>query len=339
MNSENKKCLITGGASFIGSHLAERLVKNGVKVRIADDLSSGNLLNLSSIRNDIEFYKGDLREFNFALKATKGVETVFHLAADHGGRGYIDTHPANCTRNMALDNIVFMASEKNNVEQIVFTSSACVYPQNIQENKVLLREDMVSFDRPDGTFADGEYGWAKLMGELSLKAYFTQYGIKSAIVRLCTGYGPRENESHAIIALIAKSFIRQPKFEIWGKGEQSRGFTYIDDIVNGIILAAKNISDGTAVNIGTDEFITINQVADEIFKIVGWYPEEGIKYLKNKPVGVKHRALDFSYSESRIGWKPKVRLKEGLTKTIDWYFQNKSQSEIRKNLESLLKKR
>jgi len=339
MKLNNRKCLVTGGASFIGSHLVESLLEKGAKVRVADDLSSGKITNLSAVESEIEFMQGDLRHIDFARKATADYDVVFHLAADHGGRGYIATHPANCAGNMALDNIVFECAVKNDAEQITFASSACVYPTNIQEEKQLLFEDMVDFSKRGGAFADEEYGWAKLMGEMSLRAYHKQYGVKAASARLSTAYGPRENETHALVALIAKAFIKQSPFEIWGTGEQTRGFTYVQDIVNGLILAAEHVEDGSAVNLGTSEYISLNRVADEIFKILNWYPADGIKYLTGKPVGVLHRALDGGYLQKHCGWSPQTSLEEGIEKTVKWYVENHDPQEVEARLSTLLMSR
>ncbi len=339
MSWKYNKCLVTGGASFIGSHLVEALLQKGIEVRVADDLSSGRLSNLDSVQSDIEFMEGDLRYIDFARTASLGCDAVFHLAADHGGRGYIATHPASCAVNMALDNIVFDAAVKNEVKQITFASSACVYPTDIQEAKQLLCEDMVDFKKRGGAFADEEYGWAKLMGELSLRAHHKQYGVKAASVRLSTAYGPRENESHALVALIAKAFIKQSPFEIWGTGEQTRGFTYVKDIVNGLILAAEHIKDGSAVNVGASNFISLNKIAEEIFKVMDWQPENGIRHLIDKPVGVIHRALDGSYASHKIGWVAETTLKEGIKKTIEWYISTHNLKEVKAQLSTLLMQR
>ena len=339
MNWKYHKCIVTGGASFIGSHLVESLLEKGAQVRVADDLSSGKISNLSSVISEIEFIKGDLKYIDFAEKATAGCDVLFHLAANHGGRGYITTNPANCSGNMALDNIVFECAVKNDIEQIIFASSACVYPTDIQEEKQLLFEDMVDFNVRGGAFADEEYGWAKLMGELSLQAYHKQYGIKAASARISTAYGPRENESHAIIALIAKAFIKQSPFEIWGDGEQTRGFTYVQDVVDGLILACEYIEDGTAVNVGTSEYISLNRVSEEIFKAIDWYPPSGIKHLVDKPVGVLHRALDGSYAKRRTGWVPKIFLAEGIKRTVEWYISNRDSDDVAARLDTLLMQR
>ncbi len=333
---QHTQCLVTGGASFIGSHLVEELVRLGANVRVADDLSSGKLSHLTDVHDDIEFLEGDLRDIGFASKAVRGCEHVFHLAADHGGRGYIHAHPANCAVNMALDNIVFHTAVRSGVGTITYASSACVYPTDIQMEQQRLNEDMVSFERPGGAFADETYGWAKLMGELSLKAHQQQFGISAASARISTAYGPRENESHAVIALIAKAFIEQSPFEIWGDGEQTRGFTYVEDVVAGLLRAGERITDGSAVNIGSSEFISLNRIAGVIFREIKWEPPDGIHHQKHKPGGVKHRALDGTYAESQLGWKPEVSLEEGLRRTINWYFTTHDKQQVARDLERAL---
>lgn len=339
MSLKHDKYLVTGGASFIGSHLVESLLLKGGQVRVADDLSSGKLSNLAHVWSDIEFMEGDLKSIDFARKATSGCHAVFHLAADHGGRGYISTHPANCAGNMALDNIVFSAAVESGLNHITFASSACVYPPDIQEYKRLLTEDLVNFRERGGAFADEEYGWAKLMGELSLMAYHKQYGIGAAAARISTAYGPRENESHALVALIAKAFIRQSPFEIWGDGEQTRGFTYVTDVVEGLLLCSEHIADGTAVNVGTDEFISLNRIASEIFKVMGWHPADGVRHLVDQPVGVMHRALDGTLARKKTGWTARTSLDEGVKETIKWYVANHCPEDVKKTLEYKLKNR
>lgn len=326
---------MTGGASFIGSHLVEALVKEGAHVRVADDLSSGKLINIKAVSSDVEFMKGDLKRWDFAIKSSKGCEVIFHLAADHGGRGYIEGNPASCAFNMALDNIVFETAIKNGVEQITFASSACVYPTDIQKKKIRLKESFVDLEIKGAAFADNEYGWAKLMGEMSLRAIHRQYGIKTAAVRIFTAYGPRENETHAIIALIAKAFIKQSPFEIWGNGKQTRNFTYVDDIVNGLVLACEHINDGTAVNAGISDFIDLNTAAQAVFDIMGWYPKK-IKHSTGKPVGVTHRAADISFAEEITTWQPKYSFNEGLRRTMEWYAEHKDPVSVKANLSHLL---
>ena len=234
----DERVLVTGGASFIGSHLVEDLLAAGAQVRVADDFSSGEPANLAAVRDEIELVEGNLKHAAVANEATSGIDTVFHLAAIHGGRGFIANYPADCATNMALDNTVFEQAVANGVDRISFASSACTYPTDIQRDRRRLREEMVSFDERGGAYADETYGWAKLMGERSLQAFEEQYDVDASIVRIFTAYGPRENETHAIIALLAKAYARQQPFEIWGDGEQTRNFTYVRDITRALRLAA-----------------------------------------------------------------------------------------------------
>lgn len=351
MNLKGKEVLVTGGASFIGSHLVDKLINLGATVRVADDFSSGRLENLeykflekkAGVWNceNLVVYRGDLKNKVFVRSILEGIDVVFHLAALHGGRGYIDTHPADCCTNMALDQLVFEEANKAGVGKVCFASSACVYPSNLQKStgsNYLLKEGDADPFVQDKAFADLEYGWAKLMGEMALKAYHKQYGLKTSSVRIFTAYGPRENETHAIIALIAKAFVRMDPFEIWGTGEQDRNFTYVSDIVDGLILAAETIDDGTAVNAGRDDRITLNNAAEIVFELVGWHPET-IKHDLSKPQGVASRAADLTVSNKLLGFKPKISYKEGFERTIEWYFKNKRVEDVRAKLVTLLMER
>ena len=338
MTFEGERILVTGGASFIGSHLVEELVAMGADVRVADDLSSGTPENLGAVADDVDLREGNLKHWEFAEEATADVDRVFHLAADHGGRGYIANFPANCATNMALDNIVFETAVQNGVEKITFASSACVYPTDIQQERRRLEEDMVSFEERGGAYADESYGWAKLMGELSLQSFHEQYGVDASAVRIFTAYGPRENETHAIIALIAKAFAEQDPFQIWGDGEQTRNFTYVDDIVSALLLANERITDATPVNAGIPDYISINQVVETIFDYMDVEPPE-MDYMTDKPVGVRHRAADTTRAEELLGWEPEYSLEEGLAETIDWYVENHEKENIRASLETLLHER
>ncbi|WP_435079436.1 NAD-dependent epimerase/dehydratase family protein [Halococcus sp. AFM35] len=330
--------LVTGGASFIGSHLVEDLVAADANVRVADDLSSGEPKNLEAVTDDIELVEGNLKHWEFANEATTGIDTVFHLAADHGGRGYISNYPANCATNLALDNIVYETAAENDVDRICFASSACTYPTDIQQERQRLREDMVSFDERGGAYADEMYGWAKLMGERALQAYQEQYDIDTSAVRIFTAYGPRENETHAIVAFMAKAYAGQDPFEIWGDGEQTRNFTYVKDITRALRLAAENITDGTAVNAGISRYVTMNEAVEYIFDYLGWEPD-GIAYMTDKPEGVRHRAADTTRAEELLGWEPEYTVEDGIKNTLDWYVDDRDEEYVRENLETLLHER
>jgi UDP-glucose 4-epimerase len=327
----NHAALITGGASFIGSHLAEVLVDAGAVVTVADDLSSGELKNLAAVQSRVRFLKGDLREPEFAKSACDGQDIIFHLAASHGGRGYIDTHPVECANNMLLDHAVFAAAAGASATKIVFASSACVYPTNLQSDKdscVLLREVDANFEEPGRAFADGEYGWAKLMGELQLRAFCKQFGLSGIVCRIFNAYGERENESHAVIALIAKAAARLDPFPIWGDGLQTRNFTYVQDTVTGMALAGATLDGFDVVNIGTDVHYTIFDLIREIFSYMRWEPGK-IQRQVEKPVGVNSRAADVTKCRDRLGWVPTHSLTEGIRRTVDWYLSSSKDRDYR----------
>jgi len=315
---------------------------------VADDFSSGKLSNLEYplkekgrgiwMWKNLTVREGDLKDKRFTRGVVKDVDIIFHLAALHGGRGYIQTYPAECCTNMILDQLVFEEAAKAGVNRICFASSACVYPSYLQMEEgssYLLKEvDADPFVR-DKAFADLEYGWAKLMGEMALRAYHRQYGMKTSSVRIFTAYGPRENETHAIIALIAKAFVKMDPYVIWGTGEQDRNFTYVQDIVDALMLAGEKIEDGLAVNGGRDDRITINEAAELIFDIMGWRPNE-IKHDISKPQGVYSRAADLTNARKILGWKPKISYIKGFEKTIQWYLAHKDAKEVNSNLNKLL---
>jgi UDP-glucose 4-epimerase len=317
----SRPVLVTGGASFIGSHLAELLVEAGADVTIADDLSSGRTENLAAIAGRHKLLVGDLRSEAFAREACTGQEVVFHLAAAHGGRGYIETHPVECMNNMTLDHTVYAAAAAAGARKIVFASSACVYPTNLQADeadRLLLREEDANFDDPGRAFADGEYGWAKLMGELQLGAFHKQYGLDGIACRIFTAYGERENETHAVIALIAKAVARLDPYPIWGNGLQTRNFTYVGDTAMGLALAGARLTGFETINVGSATHHTVMELVEEIFAHLDWRPAE-IQLELDKPVGVKSRAADVTKSESLLEWSPRTSLAEGVARTTDWY--------------------
>jgi nucleoside-diphosphate-sugar epimerase len=339
---KNKRVLVTGGASFISSHLVEKLVKLGADVLVADNLSSGKKENLNDVSPQITLHVGDLRDRSFADFVMKNVDIIFHMAACHGGRGYIATHPADCSSNMVLDGIVFDAANKAGVERVCFASSACVYPKSLQsrernlgDNRILLSEDMANPFVESKAFADEEYGWAKLMGEMVLKAYHKQYGLKGVSCRIFTAYGPRENETHAVIALLAKAFVQMDPYEVWGTGEQDRNFTYVEDTVEGLIRATARIEDVSPINIGTSEHIKIKDVVSKIFEYTGFRPKK-VFFDTSKPEGVFSRAADLTRVRKLLNWEPEVSFDDGLKRTIEWYRSITDKNEVSKRLHTLL---
>jgi UDP-glucose 4-epimerase len=342
---------VTGGASFIGSHLVDTVLQQGAFVTVADDFSSGKLSNLEYnftkpsskvwTSQNLIVRQGDLKDKQFTQSVLQDVDIVFHLAALHGGRGYIDTHPAECCSNMTIDQLVFEETWKAGIDRLCYASSACVYPAFLQEqagSTYLLKENDADPFQRDKALADLEYGWAKLMGEMAIHAYHREYGMKTSAVRIFTAYGPRENETHAIIALIAKAFTGMDPFIIWGTGEQDRNFTYVQDIVDAMLLAAEKIHDGSSVNAGREDRLTINDAANLVFEIMNWYPKT-IKHDISKPQGVASRAADLTKARRVLDWSPKTSYQEGFTKTIQWYVQTHDREEVHANLDTLLMER
>jgi nucleoside-diphosphate-sugar epimerase len=331
--------LVTGGASFIGSHLVDALVERGARVRVVDNLTSGSQANLAShLRaGTVEFQQADLSEAGAAIRAVDGQSIVFHLAADHGGRGYVDLHQAACARNLMLDGMVFDACRVAHVDKVVFASSGCVYPNHLQRDPdeiLYLTEDLVGppYD------ADNMYGWAKLMGEMTLRAYGTEWGLRSASCRYFTVYGDRGHENHAVIAMIARAFVRQDPFVVWGTGEQIRNWTHVSDIVSGTILAAEHIDDGTAVNIGTMERTRVRAAAEEVLRYTGHRAD--IELRPEMPTGPMNRVADNALAQKLLGgWKPEVQFVDGLHRTIDWYFSSKDRDTVARTLKDRLTER
>src|SRR6266705_1008161 len=333
-----KLVLVTGGASFIGSSLVDQLLARGAKARVVDDLTSGRLENLREHlgNNTLEFRQADLREPGVARAAMQGVDTVFHLAADYGGRGYVELHQAGPASNFFLDGLVFAEALKAKVKKVVFASSGCVYPNFLQSDvkkEIYLTEDLTKGPKD----ADNMYGWAKLMGEFTLQAYCKEHGMKAASCRYFTVYGPRGVENHAVIAMIARAFLRQNPFEVWGDGTQIRNWTYIDDIVRGTILAGEKIDDGTAVNLGTMERIRVIDAARMVCEFTGHKAE--IKLRPDMPTGPLNRVADNSLAKKLLGWEPKVHFRDGLRRTIDWYYSTRDKEEVKRNFGRMLTER
>ena len=330
--------LVTGGASFIGSHLVDALVAAGARVRVVDNLSSGKLANIRRHVDSgtIEFARADLLDSQVQRQAVAGIHTVFHLAANHGGRGYVDLHQADCATNLLLDGAIFRASHLAGVEKVVYASSGCVYPDHLQTNaaeRLYLSEDQVGPPYE----ADNMYGWAKLMGELSLRAYHRDHGLKSVSCRYFTVYGPRGHENHAVMAMIARAFIRQNPFEVWGSGRQVRNWTYVSDIVAGTLRAAARIDDASAVNLGTRERIRVIDAVQQVLNFTGHRPE--IRLRQDMPTGPMNRVADTSLAEELLGWTPQMRFADGLRTTIDWYVRTHRREKVSARLPHLLTER
>jgi nucleoside-diphosphate-sugar epimerase len=232
--------------------------------------------------------------------------------------------------------LIFWEAVRAKVQKVVFASSGCVYPNFLQSDihkEVFLTEDLTKGPND----ADNTYGWAKLMAELTLQAYHKEHGLKAASCRYFTVYGPRGVENHAVIAMIARAFLKQDPFEVWGDGTQIRNWTYIDDIVSGTIAAGEKIDDGTAINLGTMERIKVIDAAKMVMEFTGHHAE--IKLLPKMPTGPLNRVADNSLAKKLTGWEPKVPFREGLKRTIDWYYKDRDRAHVEKIFKKMLTER
>jgi len=326
-----KNIIVTGGASFIGSNLVELLLALNSKIKVIDDFSSGSPDNLLG-KDEVDLVQDDLRNIDVAQKLIRNAEVVFHLAAIHGGRGFIEKYKQEMLANLAIDNNVFSAGLENGITNMVHASSACAYPITLQESEVsrnLLSESQASMEKPEHSFADGVYGWTKLIGEYQLQNHCTDKGMRGRSARIFTAYGERENESHAAIALIAKALLKADPYPIWGNGQQTRNFTHVAETALGLaFLGADETGPSFDVfNIGTSEHIKVIDFVEEIFKQTNWAPAM-IDFQLDKPTGVASRASNNDKILAKFGWSPSIGISEGLARTIGWYrsLQNKPKS-------------
>ena len=332
---KDKAVLVTGGASFIGSHLVDALVAKGARVHVVDNLSSGKLPNIQGYidQRSVQFIHGDLLDPVVVSKSVRNIEIVFHLAANHGGRGYVDLRQVECSTNLILDGLLFREALRAGVQKIVYASSGCVYPNHIQTNpkeEKYLTEELVGppYD------ADNLYGWAKLLGELTLRSYYQQHSLKSVSCRYFTVYGPRGKENHAVLAMIARAFIGADPFEVWGTGEQIRNWTYVSDIVSGTLLAGEKIDDASAVNLGTMERIRVVDAVKMILEFTGH--KASLQFRPEMPTGPLNRVADNGRAKMLLGWKPQVVFREGVKKTIDWYYKERNKDVVQSELADIL---
>jgi GDP-D-mannose 3',5'-epimerase len=309
------KVLVTGAGGFIGHHLVSYLKSFGYWVRGVDI----KYPDYGATDAD-EFELLDLRRWENCLRATKGVEEVYALAADMGGMGFISAHHAQILHNNSLINIHTLdAARENGIKRYLYTSSACIYPEYKQTdtNVVPLKEEDAYPAQPQDA-----YGWEKLIAERLCAHYREDYGMATRIVRFHNIFGPwgtwdggREKAPAAMCRKIAIAKLTgKHEIEIWGDGEQTRSFCLIDDCVKGIYkLMRSNYAE--PLNLGQDRMVSINQLADMIAEIAG------IPIVKKHvpgPQGVRGRNSDNTRLREVLGWEPEISLEEGLKRTYFW---------------------
>jgi nucleoside-diphosphate-sugar epimerase len=321
-NSE--RILVTGAGGFIGHHLVTRLRSEGHWVRGVDIKEPEYEASAAH-----EFELLDLREFENCLRATRGIHRVYNLAADMGGIGYITANHADISRNNTLINAHMLeASRQNSVDRFLFSSSACVYAAGKQKDanvEPLKEEDAYPADPEPG------YGWEKLYAEQLCTYYRNDHKLETRIVRFHNVYGPKgtydggKEKAPAAISRKVASIPDGGVIEIWGDGEQTRSFMYIDDCVEGLLrLMASDYHQ--PLNLGTDELVTINGLVDMISKIAGKTFRK--KHDLSKPQGVRGRNSNNSRLRAVLGWEPSITLVQGLVPTYRWI-----ESELQKKSE------
>jgi UDP-glucose 4-epimerase len=307
--------LITGGAGFIGSNMVRFLLAKGQKVRVLDNFETGKRENLAEVADKIELIEGDIRDMDAVKRAVKGVEIVYHLAAlgsvPRSMKDPATTHDVNVNGTFN----VLMAARDEKVKRIVFSSSSSVYGQS----KVLPQHE----DLPLAPISP--YGATKAIAEIYLRSFYETYRVQSVCLRYYNVFGPRQDPTSqyaAAIPLFVSALIRDKSPTIFDDGEQSRGFTYIENVMQANWLAANaKETHGEAVNISTKNAVTVNTVVNTIRKLLN---KENIKpvYVPPRPGDIKHSLADVRKAKELIGYVPFVSFEEGIAKAIDWYKEN-----------------
>jgi GDP-D-mannose 3', 5'-epimerase len=310
--------LVTGAGGFIGGHLVAELLRRGHRRIRAVDIKP---LDQWFQRFDaVDSRCLDLRRLDSCREAAADATAVFNLAADMGGMGFIERHKAECMLSVLITTHMLLAARDAGVERFFYASSACVYRadrQNVTDVQPLREADAYPAMPEDG------YGWEKLFGERMCRHFTEDFGLATRVARYHNVYGPRgtydggrEKAPAAICRKVLEAqWTGSGEIEIWGDGEQTRSFTYIDDCIEGTLrLMASDVVE--PINIGSDELVTINQLVGMIEAIAGVRLRR--RYRLDAPTGVRGRNSDNSLVERALGWSPTSRLEDGLRKTYEW---------------------
>ena len=311
---QRERVLVTGAGGFIGHHLTKYLVGKGYSVRGVD-------IKLPEYEESPaqEFELLDLRRWTNCLQATHGVQHVYNLAANMGGIGFIESHKAEIMHDNVLINVHMLeAARSNGVTRYLYTSSACIYPgcrQNTPDVTPLKESDAYPADPEDG------YGWEKLFSERQCRHYFEDYGLETRVVRFHNICGPlgtydggREKSPAAICRKIALANDGD-EIDVWGDGNQTRSYCYIDDCIEGIYRLMMS-SHRDPLNLGQDRLISIDELVDIVAGIAGKRIRK--RYDRSKPQGVRGRNSDNTRLRQVLDWEPRISLEEGLERTYRW---------------------
>jgi nucleoside-diphosphate-sugar epimerase len=314
------RILVAGGGGFIGGHLVAALLERGYsEIRVVD---CKPLSEWHQVFPQVENVRADLRQLAACRDAVRDARYVFNLAADMGGMGFIETHKAECMLSVLVSTHMLMAAHEASVERLFYSSSACVYAADKQQTAdvVPLREADAYPAMPE----DG-YGWEKLFSERMCRHFREDYGLAIRVARYHNVYGPhgtfdggREKAPAAICRkVIAAKLSALGEIEIWGDGEQTRSFMYIDDCVEGSCLIFDSDVE-EPLNLGSDRLVTINQLVDSVEAIAGVKLKR--VYNLSAPRGVRGRNSDNTLITERLGWAPGIALEVGLEQTYRWIY-------------------
>jgi len=318
---KDKKILIVGAGGFIGGHLVNRLLKDGNSI-VATDIKPKEYW-FQDFDNAENHYATDMKDISNCRKISTGVDYVFNMACNMGGIGFIENNKADCMLSVLINTNLLIACNENKVKRYFFSSSACAYNGSMQKDSFiegLKEEDAYPANPEDG------YGWEKLFSERMCRHFQEDYGLEVRVARYHAIYGKfgaydggREKAPAALSRKVAQSKIdKNYNIEVWGDGEQTRTFLYVDDCVEGTLKLFESDYSGV-VNIGSDEQVSINQMIDIIEEISG---VDTLKreYQLDKPKGVRGRSSNNDLAKKVLNWDYELSLKDGLTKTYNWIY-------------------